>query len=140
MGGEQAAALAEEARVFGRYLLGTTVPPVLVERYVAASTRLFPVPHAPADAAVVAFARTHPWAVACLDGASALKRSSGLLRSKLLVMSAICEASTEAGGEFLPRVAAIPLLLLRLGIAGTAAVLQALCGLALLSWVERRAA
>ena len=139
MSGEEDAGLQHEAQVFARYLLGTDAPPVLVARYVAASRRLFPGSPAPADAAVVAFARRHPWSVGCLDGASALRRSSGLLRSKLLVMSAICEASPEVGDAFLPRVVAVPLLLLRLGGAGIAAVTQALGGLVLLKWVERRA-
>ena len=131
--------LAREARVFGRYLLGAAVPDVLVDRYIAASERLFPEPPTLADAAVVAFARRHPWAVGCLDGAVALRRPAGLLRSKLLVMSAICEAAPETGEAFLPRVVAVPVLVLRLGIAGAMAVLQAVIGLLLLPWVERRA-
>jgi hypothetical protein len=131
--------LAAEARVFGRYLVGTEVSTILVDRYVAASRRVFAGVAAPADAAVLAFARQHPWAVGCLDGAAALRRPASLLRSKLLVMSAICEASPEAGAAFLPRVVAVPWLLVRLGVAGTAAVLQAVVGLALLPWVERRA-
>ena len=139
MGGEADAALRAEAEVFGRYLLGEAVPAVLVERYALASQRLFPGSGVAADAAVLDFARRHRWAVGCLDGASALRRSSGLLRSKLLVMSAICEASTEAGAAFLPRVVPVPSLLLRLGVAGMAAVFQAVCGLVLLHWLERRA-
>lgn len=131
--------LATEGRVFGRYVLGVEPPDAVVARYVDASRTLFPDPPAREDAAVVAFARRHPWSVGCLDGAVALRHPSALLRSKLLVMSAICEASPGPGQIFLPRVVGVAELIARVGIAGVTAVLQALLGLVLYPLAARSA-
>jgi hypothetical protein len=120
--------LQDEARVFGRYLVRGTVPAELVERYCAANAALFGGAPPAADAAIVRFARRHPWSVGFLDGACALLRPTGLLRGKLLVMSAILETSPEFADEFLPR-SLNPLgLVTRLAVSGTAAVIRAAVG------------
>lgn len=119
--------LAAEGRMFGRYLVGRVPPVGVVERYVAASRTLFPAPAAP-DATVVAFARRHPWSVGFLDAAAGFLRPGSLLRSKILVMAAILEATPEHADDFLPR----PVHPLRLGLEiawhGTLAVARALVG------------
>jgi len=120
--------LAEEARIFGRYLVGVTPPPELIDRYRDASTVLFTAPPPPADAALLAFVRRRPWSVGLLDGACALLRPGGLLRSKLLVMSAILETSPAFADEFLPRSLPFLGLATRLAVSGTAAVLRATLG------------
>ena len=122
--------LATEARVFARYLVGRTPPPELAARYAAASAALFAGPPAPGDAALVAFARRHPWSVGLLDGACALLRPSGLLRGKLLVLSAILETSPAFADEFLPRGLGPIGLFFRLAVSGTAAVVRAVVGAA----------
>ncbi len=129
--------LAQEGRVFGRYLIGRDPAADLIARYGAASRTIFPNDPPPEDAALVAFARRRPWSIACLDGACALRRPSGLLRGKLLVMSAICEAATGSGDAFIPRVVPVPVLMVRLAVAGAAAVLQAGVGLAMYPFVVR---
>ncbi len=130
--------LLEEGRVFGRYMLGKDPSLELVARYAAASQTIFPDAPPPADAALVAFARRHTWSIGCLDGACALRRPTGTLRGKLLVMSAICEAAPGSGDEFMPRVVAVPVLVFRLAVSGAAAVLQAGIGLALYPFVAGR--
>lgn len=125
-GSEQA--LADEARIFGRYLVGRTPPPELVARFCEASGTLFSAEPPAADAALVAFARRHPWSVGFLDGACALLRPSGLLRGKLLVMSAILETSPAFADEFLPRSLPPLGLLVRVAVSGTAAVVRAAVG------------
>lgn len=119
--------LAAEGRMFARYLVGRIPPEELVERYVAASRSLFPAPGG-TDAAVVTFARRHPWSVGFLDAAAGLLHPGSLLRNKILVMAAILEASPAFADDFLPR-AVHPLSLgLRLAGHGTLAVGRMLLG------------
>jgi len=129
--------LETEARVFTRYLVGRVPPPELIARYVEASRTLFPAPGEPRDAALLGFVRRHPWSAHYLDAATALLRPAGLLRSKVLVMGAILEASPTFADEFLPRHAALPGLVMRVIGNGVAAVLAALLGAVLYAAVAR---
>jgi hypothetical protein len=87
----EAAGLAAEARLFGRYLLGNDPPPPLVERYGEAIPALFPEPPGGADAALLGFVSRHPWSLAPLDAALGLLRPGALLRRRLVVMMAVLE-------------------------------------------------
>ena len=125
------AELESEACTFGRYLVGRTPPPELVARYCEANAALFTAPPAPADEAIVAFVRRHPWSVGLLDAAVGLRRPGSLLRNKILVMTAILETSPAFADEFLvPPVHPI-VLALRVAALGTLAVARTLLGLAL---------
>ena len=125
------AALEDEARIFGRYLVGGTPEPALVARYCAASRALWPAPPGARDAALLDFVRRRPWSVGPLDAAAALLDPGGLLRSKVLVMSALLEATPSHADDFLPRPVPAPALLWRLAASGTAAVAQAVFGVLL---------
>ena len=131
--------LAEEAWIFGRYLVGRAPDPASVDRYVAANRVLFPAPPSAEDAAVLAFVRRRPWSVGWLDGAAGLLRPGGLVRSKILLMAAILETTPEFADEFLPRQIGPVALVARLAAAGTVAVLHALGGAVLLRALARRA-
>jgi hypothetical protein len=131
-------ALAREARFVGRYLVGRVPGPDVVSRYMAASRRLFPEPHPPGDAEVVAFVRRHPWTLGLLDAASGLLRPSGVLRGKVLVMAAVLETSPDFADEFLPRVLSPLGLCVRVGSAGVKAVTKAVAGLVLHLALVRR--
>lgn len=126
-----------EAHVLGRYLVGHVPPPELIARYVAAGQTLFAAPQAPADEATVAFACRHPWSLPFLDAAAALRRPGGLLRGKLLVMSAVLEASPTYADTFLPRTPGRAALAAQLAFHGTCAVVQAVVGLLLLPIASR---
>src|SRR5438046_9346229 len=109
---DEAPALEAEARLFTRYLVGRPPPAELVDRYRAANAAIFTEPVAREDAALVAFARRHPWSVSLLDAASGLLRPGSLLRNKILLMAAILETSPAFAAELLPRDARPPRLLL----------------------------
>lgn len=123
--------LEDEARTFGRYLVGRIPPAELVARYCEAMSVLLAEPASPRDAALLAFARRHPWSLSCLDAAAGLLERDGLLRSKLLVLTAVLETSPTFADEFLPRGASLARLLSGLGVAGVAAVLRLALGLLL---------
>ena len=117
-----------EGRLFGRYLVGREPPRELVERYREANRILLGGTAPGSDAAVIAFARRHPWSIPFLDGAAGLVRPGSLLRNKILVMAAVLEASPAFAEEFLSRtVHPVSLVLRVLGLA-TLAVVRAAVG------------
>jgi hypothetical protein len=129
--------LETEARAFGRYLVGRVPPPELIARYVAASRTLFPESGDARDRALLGFVRRHPWSARYLDAATALLRPAAVLRSKVLVLGAILEASPTFADEFLPRHVGLPGLVLRVIGNGIVAVLSALLGALLYAAVAR---
>ena len=64
--------LVREARTFARHLGGRPPSDALCRRYADAIRVLIPSWESPREAAVVGFARRHPWSVSYLDAASAL--------------------------------------------------------------------
>lgn len=116
--------LQAEARIFGRYLGGRMPPPELIDRYVEANRVLRATSVSARDVALVAFVRRHPWTVSCLDAAAGFFARDGLLRSKLLVMAAILEASPAFADEFLPRPSGRLALVVRLIALGVVVVVQ----------------
>jgi hypothetical protein len=86
---------------------------------------------------VLDFARRRPWSIGLLDAAAALLDPGGLLRCKVLVMSALLEATPAHADDFLPRSASAPALIWRLASSGTVAVLQAAVGALLYRLVGR---
>jgi hypothetical protein len=126
-----------EARIFARYLVGRVPPSALLERYRQASRAIWST--APSlDDPLLTFVRRHPWSVGPLDAAASLLQPGGRLRSRLLTMAAILEASPDCAEDFLPRAASTPRLVWTVIAAGAVTALQAAAGLALLP-VARRA-
>jgi hypothetical protein len=121
---EAAPDLQAEGRIFGRYLGGRLPPPELIDRYVEANRVLRASSVSERDVALVAFVRRHPWTVSYLDAAAGLFARDGLLRSKLLVMAAILEASPAFADEFLPRASGRLALVVRLSVLGVVVVAQ----------------
>jgi hypothetical protein len=133
-------ALAAEARLFARYLVGRTPDEAVVARYVAASRRHFPDPPGSEDAAVLAWMRRHPWSVGPLDAAAGLRRPGGSVRNRILLMAALLETTPAFADQFLPRQTGPLALVWRVGVAGAVAVANALVGMALHRAVTGRSA
>ena len=120
--GRVGADLEEEARLFGRYLVGRLPPRELIERYRAANQELLAAPTPPDDAALLAYVTRKPWSLSYLDAAAGLLRPASLLRSKILIMAGILETSPDFADDFLPRTSG------RLGLALRLVGLGALAG------------
>lgn len=123
--------LEDEARAFGRYLVGRVPPAEHVARYCEAMGALLAETTSPRDAALLGFVRRHPWSLPCLDAAAGLLERDGLLRSKLLVLTAVLETSPAFADEFLPRRTSLAGLLSGLAFVGVAAVARLAVGLLL---------
>jgi hypothetical protein len=134
------AALATEARLFGRYLVGRDPGDAIVARYVAACRTHFADPPRADDAAALTWVRRHPWSVGPLDAASGLLRPGGALRNRILLMAAILESTPEFADHFLPRQVGPLALVVRVGTFGAIAVANAVVGAVLLKALARRAA
>jgi hypothetical protein len=93
-----------EAAIFGRYLLGGTLPNAAsIALYIKALSLRDDSKAIARDKKIVAFALRKPRTIALLDSACALSHPGSLLRQKLLLMSAILETQPQYAHLFLPR-------------------------------------
>lgn len=115
--------------MLARHLLGRDGPVDCVAAYVSAHEQ--PVgrawQHAPDPASRFALAR--PWAIGPIDAAGAISRRAGVLRAKLLLMTAILETSPELADRFLPARESPAATLIALAWDGLRVVAAALIGL-----------
>jgi hypothetical protein len=125
-----------ELERMARYLVGRRPSAALLARCDEAAGHLFSPPADPADAALLAFVRRHPWSLGPLDAAAALARPRGELRSRFLVVAAVLEASPEGAADFLPAEGDLSVVW-RLPLLGAAAVLRTLAGLLLWPFAVR---
>lgn len=93
--------LRAEGQRFGRYLLGDELAPLLVDRYVAAM-RSLELSIDRRDRDLLDLVKHHPRLLGLVDGGLALRRPQSAIRTKLLVMSAILEATPEHMAAFDP--------------------------------------
>jgi len=92
----------DEARIFGRYILGSEPCERAVALYAQHRAEIDD-GAAENEAHLVAYALKEPWAIPCLDAALALVQPHALLRRKLLFLAAVLEAQPEHCDAFLPR-------------------------------------
>lgn len=123
-------ALAREARILARYLLGRDCPREMEERYARAHAVRFGAAAKPDAASRFAFA--HPWSLGFLDAAGAITARAPVLRGKLHLMCAILEASPRFATEFLPRHVPTIATIARLGASGLVVFCKAIVGVPLL--------
>ena len=129
------AALRQQARTFGRYLLLEEPVDSVVDAYVQGCADLFGEENALVEDPLVDLASRRPALLPLLDGAVAWRGADELLRRKILLMLAVAEASPghldAFGGDpspHSPRAVALEL------VAGGA---KAVLGLALLRAIGR---
>lgn len=128
--------LADEGRVFARYLLGVEPADELVERYAAAHRALLGDPGE--GSAEVRFVHRHPGALPYLDAALGLFRRESELRQKLLVAAAVLEATPLHADIFLGRPRSPLRVLATLAGAGLASAAKLAVGVPLWLAVRRR--
>jgi hypothetical protein len=120
-----------EAETLARYLVGSGPPAEMIERYDEAHRLLLGEAGAARGEAVAGFALHNSWSLPFLDAACALLEPHNLLRSKLLLMAAILEASPDFADEFLPQDTPRAALLGKLGLLGLGSVARTVLGLLL---------
>ena len=123
----------DEAERFGAYLAGTPPPAPLIDRYVAAMAARGPSVDR-RDRRLLGFVRHHPWSIGLIDGGLALRRPSSAVRAKLLVMTAILEATPDYAPAFLPTPRS-PLYALYIALVGLRAGVKGAIGSILVSIV-----
>ena len=90
-----------EGRRFGAYLLRKPPSELLVARYAAAMEVLHPHVNQ-SDGRLLRLVQDHVQVLSLVDSGLALVRPDSVIRTKLLVMSAILEATPEHADSFLP--------------------------------------
>ncbi len=128
--------LIHEARVFMDYLIGCTDARDAYELYASAHKHHFTSPQNAFDNFVVRISVTSPFLLPLLDSACVFWRPSCLLRSKLVLASAILEADTEHCQVFFPRPERPVSLIAKCTLLGIRFLLQLLPGLILLAFIR----
>ena len=122
-------ALIHECRMITHYLLGQSPSPEIIQRYIEATSTLIPERIPPSDIATVNFVQRHPWSLPYLDAASALLRPQSVLRSKILLMMAVLEATPQFTDAFIPEFFSIPQFLWRMAGYGISSALKVTIGI-----------
>jgi hypothetical protein len=129
--------LKKECRIITRYLVGQPPSRGQEQRYVE-GVAILPVDGATSeDMAVAEFAFSHPGSLPYLDAALGLIRPHSLLRSKLLLMVAVLEASPDCCHAFLPREVSASRFWVEMTQYGVSSAARALIGLVLYGFAAR---
>ena len=128
-----------EAELFSRYLVGAAASPALCERYLRALRVLDLTPGDAADAWALERALRWPWAIGPLDAACALRRPGWALRRRLVLMSAILEASTAHTQEYMAQQRGAISVIAVCVVEGVAGVVNLAIGMVLLARAPRGA-
>ena len=134
---EAAAGLHDEGRLLSRYLLGSEAAPDVLERYVRGVVQLDLLPRSRSDAALLAFVRRHPSCLPLLDAGVAAVGRESVLRGRLLLMLALCEATPELAEAFLPRPRHRVAALARVALLGAVGACKGVAGRLLLPFAAR---
>ncbi len=133
---------ARDAAVrLARYVLGVRPSDELLDRYLRAEARVLAAePPTTGDEAVAAYVERHPWALPLLDAGTAFVGDAPRLRRRLIVMTAVLEATPDHVEDTLPvDGAGLPATLVRLGMAGVTAGVKLALGVPLAWALTRRA-
>lgn len=128
-----------EAEVFSRYLVGREASPALCERYLRAISVLNANPCDAGDAWALGMAIRWPWTIGPLDAACALRHPGWALRRRLVLLSAILEASTAHTDDYMPQRRGVGSVIAVCVVEGVAAVVNLAMGMLLLASAPREA-
>jgi hypothetical protein len=126
-----------EARILAHYLIDSDPPRELTDRYVAANRLLLTGETTADENASLAFILQHPSALPFLDAAAGLFRRDSLLRKRLLLMTAILEATPLYADFFLSQPRSAASILVIVMWQTILSVLKAALGIPLLWIVEK---
>ncbi|MFA6045831.1 MAG: hypothetical protein WC718_12680 [Phycisphaerales bacterium] len=121
-----------EAERFSRYLVGVVASPALCERYAAGVAELGLFPSGRADAWALSLAQRRDWTIGPLDAACAILHSGWALRRRLILLSAVLEASPAHADDYIPQPRGTLSVLAVCVVEGVAGVVNLLLGLVLL--------
>ena len=93
---------SEQARVFGRYILGRQPSAQVIALYKAAMAANQGSQER-REQKIVMFAQEHPWSIGLLDSGLALTEPHAELRRRLYVMFSILESMPQYHDYFLPK-------------------------------------
>lgn len=124
-----------EARLLSRYLVNRDCTAEMAERY--ARGRDMPARDTATGQDVCAFAFRHPWSLPFLDAAAPYVGGAEALRSRVLLMAAVLEASPVFVTDFLPREIGLGRTLIELAGHGFTAAARLLIGAPLLLLLRR---
>ena len=127
--------LHREAALFGRHLVGRAPGEELCARYVAAHRALLGEPVGARDRAILEFLHGHPGTLPFLDAAAGVLAPRSLLRRKVLLMTAVLEATPDFVDDFLPRTVSAPAFFVRCAWLGALALGKAAVGALLWPYV-----
>ncbi|MCC6545600.1 hypothetical protein IT570_00410 [Candidatus Sumerlaeota bacterium] len=128
--------LATECRQFSRYLIGRSPSPAIVARYTRACETFSGELLSRSDQSAYRFARRHPWSLGFLDAGCGVMDGANPLRKRLLIASAILEATTDHADLFLPRTRSLVPALIVVAWQGLAAAGKIAVGVPLLLLVR----
>lgn len=124
-----------EFEVFARLVVGHAPPPALAARYADGVAKLFA---GGDESPALRAARRGPTAAGLLDAGCALLRRDDPLRHRLLLATAVMEATPEFTGQTLPRSPTLSRLLAETLWHGGMAGAKMIAGAVYLLWVECR--
>lgn len=92
-----------ESERFYRYITGKHPSEELTARYLRATESAAAKIASPDEEKILAFAVRNGWALGMIDGALAFSAPRGLLRQRLMIMTALAETEPQNAQLFLPR-------------------------------------
>ena len=126
--------LAREGLFYSRYLLGRACDAAHADRYAEGCVRLGLIGK---DDPLVVYTKKFPWSLGPLESTAGFLQPEGVLRSKLLLLTAVLEASPVYTDHFLEKHHRLPALAFRIVALGVRSVIKPLVGLPLYWMVKR---
>lgn len=122
-----------EAERFSRYLVGEAASPALCARYALGVAKLGLYPTGKADAWALSLAQRRGWTIGPLDAACAMLHADWALRRRLILLSAVLEASPAHAEAYLAPARGTLSVLALCVVEGVLGVYNLLLGLILLA-------